>query len=59
MGKFIEQDCIDTYTDALLRGSWFHAIMENFFAKPAETRDYEELKKSIKEVSDQDDYKIL
>lgn len=52
MSKFIENEVSLDNQDALIRGNWFHSILEDFFKKPIANRDDSELKLSFKEVTE-------
>lgn len=59
ISKYIESDVLLDELDFLIRGNWFHSIMENFFSKSAGARSVDELKKSVRTVSAQEKYKPL
>ena len=54
MDSFFMQELQIEETPHLRRGTWFHSIMEDFFAKPQAQRTIDELKKSVKDVSIKD-----
>lgn len=51
MDSFIMGEVQIEETPHLRRGNWFHSIMEDFFHKEPEKRDFAELKESINRVS--------